>query len=298
MPLNPRKTIEQAADRINELHMSAVRPACPSKRLPDRERIINVTVRLRNLMFPGFYDAPRPEDNPFFTAGELQEISQILEEECARAFAVKDCDSAEANAAKAVDGFLRELPEILEVLSTDVDALYNGDPAADSPMDVIIAYPGLFAICVYRLAHSLYKQQVPMIPRIMTEYAPGLTGIDINAGARIGRRFFIDHGTGVVIGETAEIGNEVKLYQGVTLGALSTRKGQLLSGLKRHPTIGDRVTIYSNATILGGETVIGDDCLIGANAFITQSVPPGTKVMGRGNELASREETKSDWENA
>ena len=296
MPRNLKSTIEQAADRINSLHMSAVRPACPSKRLPDREKIINVTVRLRNLMFPGFYDAPRPEDNPFFTAGELLEISQALEEECCLAYAVKDCDSAEENASRAVEGFIQELPLILETLNTDVDALYNGDPAAGSPMDVIIAYPGLFAICVYRLAHSLYRQHVPMIPRIMTEYAHGLTGIDINADAEIGRSFFIDHGTGVVIGETAVIGNEVKLYQGVTLGALSTRKGQQLAGLKRHPTIGDRVTIYSNATILGGGTVIGDDCLIGANAFVTESVPAGTKVMGRGNELARRKETRCDWE--
>ncbi|MCR4622410.1 MAG: serine O-acetyltransferase [Clostridiales bacterium] len=298
MPQDLKQTIEQAADRINRLNMSSLRPVCPSGRLPDRERIIDVTIRLRNLLFPGFYDAPQPQVNPFFTSAELHELSHALREECRQAFAVKNCETAEANALRAVDAFVGELPGILEILNTDVEALFNGDPAADSPMDVIIAYPGLFAICVYRLAHSLYLHGVPMIPRIMTEYAHGLTGIDINAGATIGHSFFIDHGTGVVIGETAVIGNEVKLYQGVTLGALSTRKGQLLSGLKRHPTIGDRVTVYSNATILGGETVIGDDCLIGANAFITQSVPAGTRVMGKGYEMTSRKPSCGDWENA
>ena len=160
----------------------------------------------------------------------------------------------------------------------DVDAGYDGDPAAKDKESVIFSYPGLYAIFVYRVAHELYLRRVPLIPRIMTEYAHSRTGIDINPGATIGEYFFIDHGTGVVIGETTEIGDHVKLYQGVTLGALSTRKGQALRDVKRHPTIEDNVTIYANSTILGGETVIGHDSVIGGNAFITDSVDENTKA--------------------
>ena len=159
------------------------------------------------------------------------------------------------------------------------------------------------AIFVYRIAHELYLEQVPFIPRIMTEYAHGLTGIDINPGARIGEYFFIDHGTGVVIGETTEIGNNVKIYQGVTLGALSTRSGQQLAGVKRHPTIGDNVTIYSNSTVLGGETVIGDNAIIAGNTFITESIPANTKVSSKNPELVIKKprgvqaSSMWDWEN-
>ena len=159
-----------------------------------------------------------------------------------------------------------------------MEAGFNGDPAAKSKAEIIVSYPGLFAIFVYRIAHVLYLENVPLIPRIMTEYAHSKTGIDINAGAVIGEYFFIDHGTGVVIGETTVIGNNVKLYQGVTLGALSTRSGQELAGVKRHPTIGDHVTIYANSTVLGGETVIGNGVIIGGSCFITKSVPDNTKV--------------------
>ncbi len=166
-----------------------------------------------------------------------------------------------------------------------MEAAYNGDPAAKTRQEIIFCYPGLLAIFVYRIAHELYKMEVPLIPRIMSEYAHSHTGIDINPGAQIGEYFFIDHGTGVVIGETTIIGNNVKIYQGVTLGALSTRSGQLLRDIKRHPTIEDNVTIYSSASILGGDTVIGQGSVIGGNAFITDSVPPGTRVSVKSPEL-------------
>ena len=184
----------------------------------------------------------------------------------------------EKRAKEICDFFISSLPEIKEKLNKDVEAGFEGDPAAKSKEDVMISYPGMFAVFVYRIAHLLYVKNVPLIPRMMTEYAHSRTGIDINAGAEIGEYFFIDHGTGVVIGETTVIGDNVKLYQGVTLGAMSTRKGQLLAGKKRHPTIENNVTVYSNATILGGETVIGEGSVIGGNTFITSSVPPYTRV--------------------
>ena len=188
-------------------------------------------------------------------------------------------------AREICERFISRLPYIQKMLLMDVQAGFDGDPAAKSKEDIIFSYPGLFAIYVYRIAHELYVQNVPFIPRIMTEYAHGKTGIDINSGATIGRYFFIDHGTGIVIGETTEIGDYVKLYQGVTLGALSTRKGQQLAGTKRHPTIGDHVTIYANSTILGGETVIGCDSIIGGNSFITESVSAHTRVSIKSPEL-------------
>ena len=181
--------------------------------------------------------------------------------------------------------FLNKLPEIRETLATDVQAAYNGDPAAYSIEEIIFSYPGIFAITVYRIAHELWLLDIPMIPRIMSEYAHNLTGIDIHPGATIGKYFFIDHGTGIVIGETTVIGDNVKIYQGVTLGGLSTRKGQQLKGVKRHPTIGDNVTIYSNTSILGGDTVIGNNVVIGGNAFIVSSVSEGMKVNIRNPQL-------------
>ena len=172
-----------------------------------------------------------------------------------------------------------------DMIQTDLQAAYDGDPAATGMAEVIFSYPGLFAITVYRLAHELYVLNVPMIPRIMTEHAHSITGIDIHPGATVGKYFFIDHGTGIVIGETTVIGENVKIYQGVTLGGLSTRGGQSLRGKRRHPTIEDNVTIYANASILGGDTVIGQGCVIGASAFITASVPPCTTVSMKLQEL-------------
>ena len=190
------------------------------------------------------------------------------------------------------------------MLLKDVQAGFDGDPAAKSKEELIFSYPGFLAIYVYRLAHILYLEEVPFIPRIMTEYAHDHTGIDINPGATIGEYFFIDHGTGVVIGETTTIGNNVKLYQGVTLGALSTRKGQQLSGVKRHPTIEDNVTIYSNSSVLGGETVIGENTIIGGNTFITESIPANSKVSAKSPELVIKKPRTHaeasnvwDWEN-
>ena len=178
------------------------------------------------------------------------------------------------------------------MLLKDVQAGFDGDPAAKSREDVVISYPGLCAIFVYRIAHELYTQDVPFLPRIMTEYAHSRTGIDINSGAKIGEYFFIDHGTGVVIGETTEIGNNVKLYQGVTLGALSTRSGQKLKGKKRHPTIKDNVTVYSGASILGGETEIGEGVIVAGGAFVTKSVPAHTKVIVKNPEIKIKDSDK------
>lgn len=180
--------------------------------------------------------------------------------------------------SKIATAFFTKLTAVRDCLRQDLQAALAGDPAAENTAEILLAYPGFFAVTVYRLAHELYQLGVPLLPRLMAEYAHSATGIDIHPGARIGSRFFIDHGTGVVIGQTAVIGNGVKLYQGVTLGGLSTRGGQDLRGIKRHPTVEDGVTIYANATVLGGETVIGRGSTIGANAFITDSVAPGTRV--------------------
>ena len=181
--------------------------------------------------------------------------------------------------------FMNKLPKIRAFIETDVQAAYDGDPAAYNKDEIIYSYPGLYAILVNRIAHELFMLGVPLIPRIMTEYAHSKTGIDIHPGATIGKYFFIDHGTGIVVGETTIIGNNVKIYQGVTLGALSTRGGQSLKNKKRHPTIEDNVTIYSGASILGGNTVVGKGAVIGGNAFITKSVPEGAKVSIKNQEL-------------
>ena len=194
--------------------------------------------------------------------------------------------------------FFRQLPAVRAMCQTDVEAFYDGDPAAYSTDEIIFCYPGLFAITVYRMAHVLYTLGVPMLPRMMTEHAHGVTGIDINPGATIGKYFFIDHGTGIVVGETTVIGDHVKIYQGVTLGALTTRGGQSLRGKKRHPTIEDNVTIYAGASILGGETVIGKDCVIGSNVFITHSIPANTTVSVKSQELQFKSrKTEPFWEN-
>lgn len=181
--------------------------------------------------------------------------------------------------------FFFQVPTIREYLETDLEAAFDGDPAASCYEEIILAYPGLWAITIYRIAHELYKLHVPVLPRLMTEYAHANTGIDIHPGATIGKNFFIDHGTGIVIGETAVIGDNVKIYQGVTLGALSTRGGQKLSGKRRHPTIGNNVTIYAGASILGGDTVIGENAIIGGNTFITSSVEANTRVSMKNLEM-------------
>ena len=207
--------------------------------------------------------------------------TQDLCEECPRSVLKKQAEDI-------VDGFLQQIPVLRDWLATDVQAAFDGDPAAYSTDEIILSYPGLMAITTYRIAHELWIRNVPLIPRILSEHAHSLTGIDIHPGATIGRYFFIDHGTGIVIGETTEIGDNVKIYQGVTLGALSTRGGQNLRGKKRHPTIRDNVTIYSGASILGGDTVIGEGVVVGGNAFITTSIPDGAKVNVKSQELMFR----------
>lgn len=191
----------------------------------------------------------------------------------------------ELHASEIAREFFKKIPVIREYLDTDLQAILDGDPAASNKDEIILCYPGFYAISINRLAHELYLLKVPMLPRMMSEHAHSLTGIDIHPGATIGKYFCIDHGTGIVVGETCVIGEHVKLYQGVTLGALSTRGGQALRGTHRHPTIRDYVTIYSNASILGGNTVIGKGSVIGGNVFITQSLPENTRVSVKGQEL-------------
>lgn len=200
--------------------------------------------------------------------------------------------------------FLHRLPQMRRWLAEDVEAAFQGDPAARSHAEVVVAHPSIHALALYRIAHELHELGVPLVPRIITERAHSATGIDIHPGAKIGRSFFIDHGTGVVIGETCEIGDHVRLYQGVTLGALSPRLGQSIRGMKRHPTLEDEVTIYPGATILGGETVIGRGSVIGGNAFVTHSVPPGSRVVPetprqrvrRSSDAGPEQEGALDWE--
>lgn len=208
-------------------------------------------------------------------------------------YAEKDEKELLLDGEKLALSFLEKLTDIRDLIQGDLQAAYDGDPAAFNKPEIIFSYPGLFAIMINRIAHELYLLGVPLIPRIMTEYAHTQTGIDIHPGAVLGKHFFIDHGTGIVIGETAVIGDNVKIYQGVTIGALSTRGGQKLHGKKRHPTIEDNVTIYAGASILGGETVIGHDSVIGGNAFITTSIPSNTRVSIKNQELEYRQDNNA-----
>lgn len=278
------------------------------KNLPSRSAVIDIVRDLRAVVFPGYFgmDTAAAMFPEHYTGHLLNDLYDRLKKQIEIAFLYQgEGREPVLTHAEAVTGaFFEQLPDIQEMLLKDVQAGFDGDPAAKSKEEIIFSYPGLFAIYVYRLAHVLYKEKVPFIPRIMTEYAHGRTGIDINPGADIGEYFFIDHGTGVVIGETTEIGNNVKLYQGVTLGALSTRMGQQLADVKRHPTIRDNVTVYSNSTVLGGETVIGENTIIGGNTFITESIPANTKVSAKSPELVIKQpRTKVsaanvwDWEN-
>ena len=256
-------------------------------RLPDRSAIIALLKELRRLFFPAYFGDPQlmalPAEN--YAALLLERIETGMTAQIALALP----DGETAQAAQITESIMAELPRIQQMLLTDIEATFDGDPAAANKEEIIFAYPGLFAIFVYRIAHELYLRHVPMIPRIMSEYAHSRTGIDIHPGAQIGPWFFIDHGTGIVIGETTVIGDHVKVYQGVTLGALTTRGGQSLRGKRRHPTIEDNVTIYAGASILGGDTVIGRDCVIGSNVFITHSIPPCTTVSVKSQELQIRQ---------
>ncbi|MDY4954009.1 MAG: serine O-acetyltransferase EpsC [Candidatus Onthomonas sp.] len=260
---------------------------------PNKKVIIGMIEQLQMVLFPEYFVKKRVSQHAaeYYIGSILDEIYINLVDQITLALLQReefqDADERRrrAEAISIAGQFLTTLPKIQSYLYMDVDAAFDGDPAAFNKDEIIFSYPGLYAIMVNRLAHELHLLKVPLIPRIMTEHAHGLTGIDIHPGATIGKYFFIDHGTGVVIGETTEIGDWVKIYQGVTLGGLSTRAGQGLRDHKRHPTIEDRVTIYSGASILGGETRIGEGSIIGGNAFITQSVPPHTRVSQRNPDL-------------
>ena len=249
-----------------------------TKQMPSRNEIVSILKDLRIVLFPGYFGKYDKRDYIEQSQSLIVDIMSRLRTQLEIVY----CQSCKSNNKKIddfIDRFIDELPNLQKMLMLDAEAIYNGDPAAESKAIVIHSYPGMLAIYTYRIAHIFYKNDIPMLPRMMTEYAHSRTGIDINAGAKIGKNFFIDHGTGIVIGETCEIGDNVKIYQGVTLGALSTKEGQDLRGKKRHPTIGNNVTIYSNATILGGETIIGDNSIIGGNTFITSSIAPNTRVV-------------------
>jgi serine O-acetyltransferase len=255
--------------------------------LPDERKVIGTLEKLRALMFPGFFGKDYvSRSSVSYYAGELAyEIHEDLSDEIFKAWQScgeedPDHQACHEKAQATALQFMRDLPRLRRLLELDAEAAFDGDPAAKSISEIVFSYPGMMAITIHRLAHELYRLKVPLIPRIMSEYAHRMTGIDIHPGAVIGKRFFIDHGTGVVIGETAELGDNVKLYQGVTLGALSFKEGAAaMRNKKRHPTIEDNVVIYAGATILGGDTVIGHDSVVGGNVWIISSIPPRTKVM-------------------
>ncbi|MDA8426589.1 MAG: serine acetyltransferase [Treponema sp.] len=254
--------------------------------LPSREAVVSALADIQTLVFPGFReDQSIDDENIAFVAGELaHRAAKVLARETRRSLDYKRRTAGEASCPAACDiearelvlAFFEALPGIRSLVMDDVGAAFRGDPAAKTIEEVILAYPGLDAVVAHRIAHFFWTRGLPLIPRMMSEYIHGKTGIDIHPGASIGKRFFIDHGTGVVIGETSVIGDDVKLYQGVTIGALSVRKEE--GDVKRHPTIEDEVTIYSGATILGGRTVVGRGSVIGGNVWLTHSVPPFSRV--------------------
>lgn len=272
-------------EEINNLESAA---------MPNKRAVIDAFDHLKPAIFLGYYSR-RSLSRCNLRYALSEHLYPAYEHLCAQIALAVTYEQRAGRCADRPVGFahdaaiqlLDDLPRLRGMLNDDVVAAYQNDPAARSIEEVVFSYPAMEAITAHRIAHELYLKGVPIIPRIIAEYAHGRTGIDINPGARIGRRFFIDHGTGVVIGETSVIGDDVKVYQGVTLGALSTRRsacdttGKLV---KRHPTIEDRVTLYAGATILGGETVIGADSVIGGNVWLTRSVPPGSKIFGRARE--------------
>ena len=274
--------LDVAKQLTSNYEKQEVASAAMKTKLPDVEVVYSMIDDLRKLTFPGHFGTEKYLSKEAFAEGVLLSLYEKMKSQ------MKVILSDKQKAEELTTRFMEAIPRVQELLAKDVEAQLAGDPAANSTSEVILAYPGLFTIFVYRYAHVLYELEVPLLPRIMSEYAHGKTGIDINPGATIGEYFFVDHGTGVVIGETAIIGNGVKIYQGVTIGALSTRKGQALSGVKRHPTIEDNVIIYANATILGGNTVVGEGATVAGNTFVTESVPAGAKVSAMHPELNVR----------
>ncbi len=263
-------------------------------REPDRDAIVRVIHELFQIVYPGYYRDPNATQRVFNMDAAISTITDDILINLAEqieialryteAFNTKAREDVREESQRIAIEFIRRIPRVREFLDTDVQAILDGDPAAYSKSEIILSYPGLYAITVFRLAHELHVLSVPMIPRIMTEHAHSKTGVDIHPGATIGKYFMIDHATGIVVGETTIIGEHVKVYQGVTIGALSTRAGHGLQGKKRHPTIEDNVTIYSGASILGGETVIGHDVVIGGNCFITASIAPNSRVNVKNQE--------------
>ncbi|PLX49546.1 MAG: serine acetyltransferase [Desulfobulbaceae bacterium] len=264
--------------------------------LPSRGKALDLVQRCQDLLFPGYFrhqdiDKVNLEYHMGLEVSALYdrlaaEITYAIRHECVRHN--KTCQHCDQQGKEKAFAFLQSLGEMRQVLATDVRATYDGDPAVSSYDEIIFCYPGIQAITIYRIAHRLYELEVPILPRIMTEYAHSVTGIDIHPGAQIGESFFIDHGTGVVIGQTCEIGNQVKIYQGVTLGALSftrDQSGKLDRHRKRHPTLEDNVTVYAGTTILGGDTIIGKNSVVGGNVWLTKSIPPNTKVLLNPPEL-------------
>ena len=272
------------------------------KDLPSKKVVIEVLEDLFTVLFPGYLgkEGVTNANIKYFLGNLLNSVYTRLTNEVEKSLKyicrkITECphDVCRTRAQVVVKELLEEIPEIRAILSGDIEAAYGGDPAAVSTEEVILSYPCVLAIATYRIAHELYLRGIPLIPRIMSEHVHSLTGIDIHPGAKIGKNFFIDHGTGVVIGETTEIGDNVKLYQGVTLGALSfpkDEKGQIIKGRKRHPTIGNNVVIYSGATLLGADAVVGDNVVIGGNVWITSPVASGTQITIARPELKYKKE--------
>jgi serine O-acetyltransferase len=301
-----RKFREEVPKIVEQLVQTCNREECfdhvGPEPIPSRDTVVDIIHRINRILYPGYFLRTRVDEFnlSYYFGQEAITLFELLSEQITHAFrhdCIRHnlvCVQCEERGQEAAIQFMRELPRLRAILATDVKAAYEGDPAAGSYDEIIFSYPGLLAITISRVAHLLWEGGVPLIPRIMTEYAHSTTGIDIHPGAHIGPSFFIDHGTGVVIGETTEIGERVRLYQGVTLGALSLPKdaGAQLRHKKRHPTIEDDVIIYAGATILGGNTVIGARSHIGGNIWITESVPPDTRVFMKRPELIYK--AKSD----
>ncbi len=268
--------------------------------LPSKRAVAAICEDLLQLLFPGFHDAEPIHSHhlPRVTSHRVFTIAERLAEEVCKSERLGDPNCPNERALTLVRMFLEGIPKVRELLKTDVDAAFKGDPAAGASDEVILSYPFIEAIAIQRCAHVLYALSVPIIPRMMTEWAHSRTGIDIHPGAHVGSHFFIDHGTGVVIGETSVLGSHVKLYQGVSLIARSLAGGQALRGQKRHPSIEDNVTIYANTTIMGGDTVIGTGSTIGASVFLTHSVPPRSLVLAEGQGVRVLEKDRrvaDDW---
>ncbi len=267
------KEIQAQLDAIEK--ESGIHSGSPELTLPNRKEVVDLIKDLQSLLFPGYFKSRSVTQEGLQTLSLLRKIRNELVTLLEKSSRFR---GEEIDAEETCDAFLKRLPHIKSLLLKDIDALYEGDPAAKSREEIILCYPGFYAISIYRLAHELYELRVPLLSRIMTEYAHEKTGVDIHAGAKIGEYFFIDHGTGIVVGETCVIGDHVKLYQGVTLGAKSfelDENGNPIKNIKRHPNIGNHVVIYANATILGGDTFVGDGCIIGASVWLTKSVEAG-----------------------